>query len=263
MSDQLFLLSRMNLPGTAREAFAVELARFLDRTSGIGQPQQLFDLLSAFALNFDCRWVAYGSRARDQKGLKPTRGDPAIMLNYPDGWRERYLEMGYDKIDPTIKRGRSRKEAFRWSEVYNDESTTEDERRVLDDAATFGLRSGISVPLHGPDGSFAIMNFAQTWDGEFPNRTITYLQLAALHFHLRVAEFAHATGIESTSNLSPREKECILWTAKGKSSWEIGKILGISVNTVNFHIKNVMRKTDANSRMAATIEVLKRGIIEL
>ncbi|MGX5829342.1 helix-turn-helix transcriptional regulator [Mesorhizobium sp. 43Arga] len=223
----------------------------------------MFDLLSAFARNFDCPWVAYGSLARDQKGLTPVRGDPAVMLNYPDGWRERYLEMGYDKIDPTIKRGRRRIEAFRWSEVYNDESTTEDERRIFDEAATFGLRSGISVPLHGPEGSFAIMNFAQAWDGEFPNRTITYLQLAASHFHLRVAEFADATGIESFSNLSPREKECILWTVKGKSSWEIGKILGISVNTVNFHIKNVMKKMDANSRITAAMEVVRRGIVEL
>ncbi|WP_245426207.1 LuxR family transcriptional regulator [Mesorhizobium sp. WSM3862] len=263
MSDQLFLLPGMNFLGAAREALAVEFAHFLDRTDGIGKPKQLFDLLSAFALKFDCPWVSYGSLARDQKGLKPMRGDPAVMLNYPDGWRERYFEMGYDKIDPIIKRSRRRIKAFPWSEVYNDESTTEDERRVLDEAATFGLRSGISVPLHGPDGSFAIVNFAQALDGKFPNRTITYLQFAALHFHLRVAEFANPTGIENTSNLSPREKECILWTAKGKSSWEIGKILGISINTVNFHIKNVIRKMNANSRITAAIEVLKRGIIEL
>ncbi|CCV12770.1 LuxR family transcriptional regulator [Mesorhizobium sp. STM 4661] len=263
VSDQFCLLSRMNFPKAAREAFAAEFARFLDQADGIGKPKQLFDLLSDFALNFDCPWVAYGSLAPDRKGLKLVRGDPAVMLNYPDEWRERYFEMGYDKIDPTIKRSRRRIEAFRWSEAYNDESTTEDGRRVLDEAATFGLRSGISVPLHGPEGSFAIMNFAQPWDGEFRNRTITYLQLAALHFHLRVTEFTNSTGVESTSNLSSREKECILWTARGKSSWEIGKILGISVNTVNFHIKNVMRKMDANSRITAVVEVLKRGTIEV
>ncbi|MER8479172.1 LuxR family transcriptional regulator [Mesorhizobium sp. M1163] len=263
MSDQLFLVPAMNFPEAAREAFAVEFGRFLDQTDGIGKPEELFDLLSAFALNLDCPWIAYGSLAPDQKGLKPVRGDPAIMLNYPDEWQERYSEMGYDRIDPTIKRSRRRAEAFRWSEVYNDESTTEDERRVFDEAATFGLRSGISVPLHGPDGSFAIMNFAQPWDGEFQNRTITYLQLAALHFHLRVAEFANSSGIEETPNLSPREKECILWAAKGKSSWEIGKIAGISVNTVNFHIKNVMRKMDTASRTTAAVKALKCGIIDL
>ncbi|MBT1158616.1 LuxR family transcriptional regulator [Aminobacter anthyllidis] len=253
----------MNFPEASSEAFAVEFARFLDQTDGTGKPEQLFDLLSAFALNFDCPWVAYSSLAPDQKGLKPARGDPAVMLNYPDEWQERYFEMGYDRMDPTIKRSRRRAEAIRWSEVYNDESTTEDERRVFDEAAKFGLRSGISVPLHGPEGSFAIMNFAHPWDGELRERTITYLQLAALHFHLRVAEFANSSHIGEKSDLSPREKECILWTAKGKSSWEIGKIVGISVNTVNFHIKNVMRKMDTNSRTTAAIKALKLQIIKL
>ncbi|MER8783295.1 LuxR family transcriptional regulator [Mesorhizobium sp. M1006] len=262
VSGQFSLVPAMHFPEAAREAFALEFGRFLDQTDRVAKSEHLFDLLSDFALNFDCPWIAYGSIAPDQKGLRPARGDPAVMLNYPPEWQERYFEMGYDRIDPTIKRSRRRAEVFRWSDVYNDESTTEDERRVFDEAATFGLRSGISVPLHGPDGRFAIMNFAQAWDGEFQNRAITYLQLAALHFHLRVGKFAQSSGIEQTPNLSPREKECILWTAKGKSSWEIGMILGISVDTVNFHIKNVKRKMDAASRTTAALKALKLGIIE-
>lgn len=67
---------------------------------------------------------------------------------------------------------------------------------------------------------------------------------------------------ENTEALSVREKECILWTARGKSSWEIGQILGISPNTVNFHIKNVMRKLDACSRTTAAIKAIKSGLIE-
>ncbi|WP_287199890.1 autoinducer binding domain-containing protein [Mesorhizobium sp.] len=55
-----------------------------------------FNLLSAFALNFDCPWIAYGSLTTDQK-LKPDRRDPALMLSYPDDWQERYFERGYDR----------------------------------------------------------------------------------------------------------------------------------------------------------------------
>ncbi|MER9690011.1 helix-turn-helix transcriptional regulator [Mesorhizobium sp. M0139] len=76
-------------------------------------------------------------------------------------------------------------------------------------------------------------------------------------------EHRRISGIEEIPPLSPREKECILWTAKGKSSWEIGQIIGISVNTVNFHIKNVMKKTDTGSRITAAIKALQFGIIEL
>ncbi|MES0003256.1 LuxR family transcriptional regulator [Mesorhizobium sp. M0051] len=250
------------LKATRRE-FTVEFGRFIDQADGAAQSEQLFDLLSDFALIFDCPWTAYGLLASDQKVLKPVRRNPAVMLNYPDEWQERYFEKGYDKIDPIIKTGRQRAGAFRWSEVYNDTSTTEDERRVFDEAAAFGLRSGISIPLHGPDGSFAIMSFAQSWDREFQNKTITYLQLAASHFHLKVTKFANSSGSEEAPNLSPREIECILWTARGKTSWEIGQIIGISVNTVNFHIKNAKQKLDTSSRMLAAIKALNLGIIEL
>ncbi|MDX8535493.1 LuxR family transcriptional regulator [Mesorhizobium sp. VK25A] len=250
------------VPTVAGQAFAVQLGRFLDQTNGVAQSQRLFDLLSAFALNFDCPWIAYGSFTPDQRFCGPVRRSPAVMLNYPDDWQERYFEMGFDRIDPIIKTSRRSADAFRWSEVYNDASTTRDERRVFDEAATFGLRSGISVPLHGPDGSFAVISFAQSRHHEMENRTIAYLQLAALHFHLSFSKLAHYSGIEDGANLSQREKECILWTARGKSSWEIGKILGISVNTVNFHIKNVMRKLNTASRTVAAVKAVRFGLIE-
>ncbi|MBX2881042.1 MAG: LuxR C-terminal-related transcriptional regulator, partial [Granulosicoccus sp.] len=35
--------------------------------------------------------------------------------------------------------------------------------------------------------------------------------------------------------LSAREAECLTWTAKGKTSWEIAVILGIAESTVSFH----------------------------
>ncbi|PVE20310.1 LuxR family transcriptional regulator [Microvirga sp. KLBC 81] len=263
VSDQFSLVASTGFPNAASEVFAVEFGRFLDRTDGVSQPEQLFDLLSAFALKFDCPWIAYIPLTLDHKVLEQVRRGPAAMLNYPDEWQKRYFAMGYDRIDPIIKIGRKRTGALRWSDVYNDASTTEIERRVFDEAAEFGLRSGICVPLHGPDGSLAIMSFGRPWDREFQNRTTTYLHLAALHFHLKVANFANPTGIEKAPNLSPREKECILWVARGKSSWDIGMILGISVNTVDFHIKNVMRKLDAASRTVAAIKAVNFGIIEL
>ncbi|MER9420628.1 autoinducer binding domain-containing protein [Mesorhizobium sp. M0306] len=263
MSNPFSLASSMRFPKAAKEAFAVEFDRFLDLTDGVAQSEQLFDLLSAFALNCDCPWLAYRSLARDQSFLRSARRDPAVLLNYPDEWQERYFKMGYDRIDPIIKTSRKRVGAFRWSDVYNAASTSEDERRVFDEAATFGLRSGISMPLRGPHGSFAVMSFARPWDREFQNKTVTYLQVAAAHFHLSVTKLENSSAVGETPKMSLREKECILWVARGKSSWEIGKILCLSVNTVNFHIKNVMRKLDVGSRTVASIKAVELGIIEL
>ncbi|MER9329757.1 LuxR family transcriptional regulator [Mesorhizobium sp. M0488] len=256
------LVQKTDFPEAAMEGFALELGRFLDQADGIGQSEGLFDRLSTFALTFDCPWVAYGSLALrgDQKFA---RRDRAVILNFPDEWQKRYVERGYDRIDPIAKVSRKRADAFRWSEIYNDASTTDDERRVFDEAAMFGLKSGISVPLHDPDGTFVVTSFARSKDLEFENRTVTYLQIAAFHFHRRISSLVNSHYIVEPPGLSHREKECILWAARGKTSWEIGEILGISANTVNFHIKNVTRKLDAASRTVAAIKALEFGIIEL
>ncbi|ARO32616.1 LuxR family transcriptional regulator protein (plasmid) [Rhizobium sp. NXC14] len=256
MSDSFSLV-----PSKA-ETEAVELCRFLDQTDGLARSEQLFDSLSDFALNFGCPWVAYRPLKPNHKFSTPTRCSQKAMLNYPDEWLKRYSEMDYDRIDPIINKSRKRVRAFRWSEVYSDASTTKIERLVLDEAASFGLRSGISVPMHGPESSFAVMSFAKPSEFEFDNRTITYLQLAALHFHSKVATVDSSCAV-GTPSLSLREKECISWVARGKSSWDIGTILGISHNTVDFHVKNAMQKLDVTSRIVAAMKAVDFGIIEL
>ena len=65
-----------------------------------------------------------------------------------------------------------------------------------------------------------------------------------------------------SGELSDREKACLSWAAIGKSSWEIGRILCISENTVIFHIKNAMRKLGANSRTLAAFKAVELGLIE-
>jgi LuxR family transcriptional activator of conjugal transfer of Ti plasmids len=62
-------------------------------------------------------------------------------------------------------------------------------------------------------------------------------------------------------SLSEREKVCLLWTARGKSSWEIGRILGISENTVIFHIKNAMKKLGTKNRTLAAVKAIQLGFI--
>lgn len=61
--------------------------------------------------------------------------------------------------------------------------------------------------------------------------------------------------------LSSRERACLAWAAQGKSSWDIGAILAISENTVNFHIKNAMRKLQTTSRTVAAIKAMQLGLI--
>jgi len=62
--------------------------------------------------------------------------------------------------------------------------------------------------------------------------------------------------------LSAREVESLHWISRGKTSWEIAVILGISEHTVNFHVRNLCAKLQAPNRLAAITIALSRGILK-
>ena len=61
---------------------------------------------------------------------------------------------------------------------------------------------------------------------------------------------------------SAREVDCMQCVARGKTNWEVSRILDISENTVRFHLKNVFRKLDATSRSSAVMRAIQAGVIE-
>jgi LuxR family quorum-sensing transcriptional regulator LasR len=62
--------------------------------------------------------------------------------------------------------------------------------------------------------------------------------------------------------LTPRERECLKWTARGKSTWEISQILNCSEAVVNFHMKNIRTKFGVTSRRAAAVIAAQLGLID-
>ncbi|WGD51018.1 helix-turn-helix transcriptional regulator [Bradyrhizobium sp. CB1650] len=62
--------------------------------------------------------------------------------------------------------------------------------------------------------------------------------------------------------LSKRERQCLRWVERGKSSWAIAVILCVSENTVNFHIKNAMRKLETTSRTQCVVKARRLGLLE-
>ncbi|WP_312935531.1 helix-turn-helix domain-containing protein [Pseudomonas sp.] len=65
----------------------------------------------------------------------------------------------------------------------------------------------------------------------------------------------------SAIRLTPREQQVLLWCAYGKTSWEIGQILGCKESTVNFHVGNLLRKFDVETRVAAVIKAIRYDLL--
>ena len=73
----------------------------------------------------------------------------------------------------------------------------------------------------------------------------------------------NSEGFLGTTDLTPRELECLHWCAKGKSSAEVGEILGITERTVNWHINNAIHKTNCVNRVQAVAKAVSLGIIKI
>lgn len=67
---------------------------------------------------------------------------------------------------------------------------------------------------------------------------------------------------EPATALSGREVDCLEWVARGKTNWEVSRILDISENTVRFHLKNAFRKLEAPSRSSAVMRAIQAKLIE-
>jgi LuxR family transcriptional regulator len=62
--------------------------------------------------------------------------------------------------------------------------------------------------------------------------------------------------------LTKREIEILRWTAQGKSSEEIANILHLSVNTINYHIKNSITKLGTTNKTAAAVKATLLGLLD-
>lgn len=61
-------------------------------------------------------------------------------------------------------------------------------------------------------------------------------------------------GGKAGAALSHREIEVLDWLKRGKTSWDIARILSISERTVNYHVYNIIEKLDVTNRLQAVSE---------
>lgn len=190
--------------------------------------------------------------------------DAYLRSTYSPTWRRTYQEQGFMHIDPTITHCLTRSTPLLWtSELF----TTRAQRALYEEACLHGLRSGVSLPIHGPNQEAGMLCFAngfrttdefwQRIDGVLPNLVLlrdVVVDTSRRHLH------THTQSV--LPQLTPRERECLNWTARGKSTWEISHILSCSEAAVNFHVKNIRAKFGVNSRRAAAVIATQLGLID-
>jgi len=190
--------------------------------------------------------------------------DAFVRTNYAPAWRQTYSEEGFAYVDPTVSHCATRSAPLLWSPAV---FATAPQKSMYEEAQSHGLRAGVTLPIHGSHQEAGMLCFVSDTDpdddfAKLVNRALPDLALLrdlvmdTSQRHLAT----HAQGL--MPKLTPRELECLRWTALGKSTWEISHILSCSEAVVNFHMKNIRAKFGVNSRRAAAVIATQLGLIE-
>jgi LuxR family quorum-sensing transcriptional regulator LasR len=187
-----------------------------------------------------------------------------LTSNYPIEWRNTYDSKQFHYVDPTVSHCLRSTLPIVWKpSLFHGER----QGAMYEQAAGYGLRSGVSLPLHGAGGQFGVLSLVSP-DADHLGRHSNLQELAMLSL-LRdyalesVQRFLgpRPGADQAATNLTGRELECLRWAMLGKSSWEIAQILRRSEATINFHLANTKKKFDVQTRQQAVVKAIKLGLL--
>lgn len=233
-----------------------QLMRLINSNSEAAWSGALFDLASA--LGFES--VMYAALPTKHANLETS----FLHSNYSDKWRQHYETQKLHYVDPTVQHCMTSVLPLVWEP---DAFVQEQQHALYEEASHFGIRSGITLPMHGCNGEAGLISFAtDVLPGKvFTERVAHFLaDLSLVRDYAFQSSLkymrAHGTA-EPVPHLTKRELEVLKWVMAGKSSWEISRITDCAEATVNFHISNIRQKFGVNTRQQALVKAIALGIV--
>ena len=189
---------------------------------------------------------------------------PAIRLhNYPEDWVEYYDDNSLGVSDPVHRASHVTSIGFAWSEIPHLIALTPRDHEILFRGGARGIGNGFTVPANVPGESNGSCSFANPQGTPIREDDLPVAQLVGA-FAFEAARRlwrVRAPAADPLPRLTERQRECILWVARGKSDWEISRILGIQHETVVRHLKQARERYGVGKRTMLAVQALFEGSI--
>jgi LuxR family transcriptional activator of conjugal transfer of Ti plasmids len=231
---------------------------FIDAIQTAEDPIEFERIARRITERLGFRWFAY---------LRLSDNAPALISSYPKSWTDRYFGLGYQQIDPVLRRARDESLLFNWAGEATGGTGTREQRSFFDEAMTFGIKAGVTIPIRGGFGRLA----AFTVSTDEPNESVEHLvhdcgdvlQMVGIYFHTHVLAKARQA-MKSPGHdgiLSQRERQCLAWAARGKTVADTSVLVGIAPRTVVYHLDNARQKFNASSIAQCVAEAMRRRLL--
>jgi len=246
-------------------AFILESKRA--RTAG-----DLRDLIAAIT-----REMGFHSYALVQHVKQFSRENQKFLAvtNFSDNWVDYFLRHQLHLDEPVYVASRRTGVGFRFSDLPSLIKITDRHRNVQEAGRREGITDGFSVPAHIPGEATGSCTFVVKDNVPLPERNLPMAQLIG-DFAYEAARQLLRAGIcfigrpanrpserpdclQRAPNLTTRQLECIILMARGKTDWEISRILGLHEQTVTQHLNEARRRCGVSRRSELAIHALYHG----
>lgn len=186
-------------------------------------------------------------------------------MTYPPAWHQRYEEVRYRDLDPVVCASLSSFAPLQWNQL---DWTGRQLRRFLAEAQEFRVgNQGLTVPIHGPGGQFAMFSVSKQCDDESWARLIGEAMqdflLIAHHVHRDVLFALGADPSSPAPKLSPREREALTLIACGRSRGQVAEKLEISESTLRVYLDSARHKLGGLNTFHAVALAMKTRSIKV
>lgn len=188
---------------------------------------------------------------------------PTIINTFAPEWINLYHTNDYARVDPAISETLRRRLPYVWDAESPYLHLDEEQRRFFSVAHDFNVMRGLTIPVYGPMGDFAMFSYVSFGTQNAFERLVRefsgQLHLASIYFHQRITL---ADSDDADIELSEREREVLYWAAAGKTSGETATIIGLAEKTVHFHLYKAMQKLEVFSKPHAVAKAILLGLIQ-
>lgn len=203
--------------------------------------------------------VAYVRFATDRNGTA-IRENPTIVADgFDPSWESIYVSERMHEIDPVHDFAMTVQRPFYWEELASSEKLSVIGQNYFAAGRKAGLSGGLTIPVFGPHLSVGYVSLSFEKAGiTLDADEMAVARAVAQALHIRFGEIE----LSSTPiSLSKREREVLVWVARGKSNADIATILELSIHTVDTLLRRVYQKLHAHDRVTAVVKGLSAGIV--
>ena len=234
---------------------------FLQQLNGCETSYDVFRLLKDICATFSfSHFSAINMPSSEDDRLV----DLSMISNWPPELVSAYDELGLLKSCPIIQRLRKSTQPLVWDleGIYSKRVKNNgdgEHNAAVELFRNFAFERGVYFSVHIASGELGAISFSGTRANPTTKELMELNFLSNTIFE-KLKQFETSRAAPEFS-LSPREQECLRWTAAGKTSAEIAIIIDLSEHTINSYLGSICQKLNAQNRAHAVSKAMRLSLL--